>query len=94
MKRPTYARATIEILNYLEAQGWTVRRGIKTPWAEKDGIRIWFKTQGTWVGPGGTGSGVGMAHSLWIDRRDYTPRALLLEVADYIGAPGILAGVS
>ncbi len=81
MKRPTYAQATIEILNHLEAQGWNVRRGIKTPWAERDGVRLWFKTQGTWTGPGGTGASIGAARSLWMDRRDHAsdPTDLVVE---------------
>ena len=62
----TYTKAKIIIWEALEKHGWLVKRDLKTPWAEKDGHRLWFKPQAIWAGKSKTIDG---AHSLFVDMK-------------------------
>lgn len=64
MKRETYQSARIRLLAALAANGFTIRPGLKVPWAEPpDGsYRLWFRPQAVYLNE----------HSLWIDIRGMT----------------------
>jgi hypothetical protein len=60
MKKETYPVARTRLLNELEAHGWNVKRGLKVPWAEHNGIQVSFRPQAVYCG----------VHSMWVDIRN------------------------
>ncbi len=72
-RKETFKAATKRIMDYLEKEGWTVKRRLKIPWAEdcvwERGVKLWFKAQAVWAGPCGTGANLGTAHSTHVDIR-------------------------
>jgi len=88
----TYRKATDRLLNELEALGWAVKRGLKTPHAtHKHGAaRVWFRAQGThWTYTGDAwpyhgGHKLGDALSLHWDRRERSAERLIMTLNHYL----------
>jgi hypothetical protein len=87
-KLPTFKQAQADILDYLEKNGWTVKRGLKIPHATKDGVKLWFKKQAIYAS--NAQLQFGSARSLtWIDPRKISgPGFNPKKVADYLFQQG------
>lgn len=44
----TYKQAQADFMAWLAANGWTLKTGLKVPYATKDCVRLWFKPQAIW----------------------------------------------
>lgn len=67
--RETYAAARARILGDLATMGWTVRAGLKVPWAEPPdrAYKLWFRPQAVYRNE----------HSMWLDIRGMDARTLV-----------------
>ncbi len=76
-KRPTFKAAKQAVMDHLEKQGWTVKRGLKVPHATSpDGdVKLWFKAQA--IHHSHPSAGFGAARSVHFeampDIRDMSP---------------------
>lgn len=81
-KKPTYKEARATLLDYLEKNGWTVKRGLKIEHATKGEVKLWFKAQAIYVS--NSGLQFGSARSMWVDPRNFVgPQFDPKKVADY-----------
>lgn len=48
-KKETYLQSRARLLGELQSLGWMVKPELKTPYAEGDGVRIYFKQQATYA---------------------------------------------
>lgn len=89
-KKKTFPQAKKEIFDYLKRQGWTVKEGLKIPWAKDpdNDVQIWFKSQAVY-GIGGLDGGrqkanFGEARSLHTDIREVTPQEFVKDVMRFL----------
>ena len=89
-KKKTFPQARKEIIDYLKKQGWTVKEGLKIPWAKDpdNDVQIWFKSQAVY-GVGGLDGGrakanFGAARSLHTDIREVSPQEFVKDVMNYL----------
>lgn len=80
-KRPTFKAAKEALMRYLSKQGWTIKTGLKVPYAtHPDGdLRLWFKKQAIYYSLGNMHSMKG-AHSTHVDVRGMSPAEFVKDV--------------
>lgn len=63
----TFKASHVRLLQELKAKGWTVKEGLKIPYAvHPEAYRVWFKKEAVYIS---MGTNFGDARSMWIDSR-------------------------
>lgn len=87
MKTITFKAARAAALDYLDSEGWAVKRGLKVPHATAPGgdVRLWFKPQAVYLSHGERHR-FGDARSLHVDIRRMTPAELAVDAIAVAGS--------